>query len=52
MAEYKQISVTPETKVKIDSLKEQFANDGVPMQAPAIVGAAVKMYAESFAKKD
>ena len=51
MAEYKQVSVTPETKDKIDYIKDALAKEGVPMQAPAIVGAAVNMYAESV-KKD
>lgn len=51
MAEYKQVSVTPETKDKIDSIKDALAKEGVPMQAPAIVGAAVNMYEKSV-KKD
>jgi hypothetical protein len=41
MAEYKQISVTPQTAAKIDELKTRYAEKGTPMQAPTIVGLAI-----------
>lgn len=51
MADYKQVSVTPETKGKIDAIKSELAKKGTPMQGPAIVGAAVNLYADKVAKK-
>lgn len=51
MAEYKQVSVTPETRDKIDAIKGEFAKKGTPMQGPAIVGAAINLYADKIAKK-
>lgn len=41
MAEYKQVSVTPQTAAKIDELKTRYAEKGTPMQAPTIVGLAI-----------
>lgn len=51
MAEYKQVSVTPETREKIDAIKDELAKKGTPMQGPAIVGAAINLYADKVSKK-
>ena len=50
MPEYKQVSVTLETKEKIDSIKSVLAKNGTPMQSPAIVGTAINMFAEKVKK--
>lgn len=39
---YKQASITVQTAKNIDSLKAKFAQDGMPLQAPAIIGLAIK----------
>jgi hypothetical protein len=48
MAEYKQVSVTPQTAEKIDEIKAKFAEKGTPIQPPAIVGMAINKMAEEL----
>lgn len=48
MAEYKQVSITPQTAEKIDELKVRFAEKGTPIQPPAIIGMAINKMAKEF----
>jgi predicted DNA binding CopG/RHH family protein len=38
---YKQASITIQTAKNIETIKDEFAKRGIPMQAPAILGKAV-----------
>ena len=48
MAEYKQVSITPQTAEKIDELKVKFAKKGTPIQPPAIIGMAINKMSEEM----
>ena len=39
---YKQASISTQTATNIDLLKDKFARDGMPLQAPAIIGLAIR----------
>ena len=38
---YKQASITMQTAKNIETIKDEFARRGIPMQGPAIIGKAV-----------
>lgn len=45
---YKQASITIQTAKNIETLKDEFAKRGIPMQAPAIIGKAVNELLEKM----
>lgn len=49
---YKQASITIQTAKNIDLLKDKFAKDGMPLQAPAIIGLAIKDLMEKMNVSD
>lgn len=49
--EYKTVTITRQTADKVDDLKAKFAENGTPIQPPAIIGMAVNEYAEKMLGK-
>ena len=49
---YKQASITIQTANNIDLLKAKFAKDGMPLQAPAIIGLAIRDLMEKMNVSD
>lgn len=45
---YKQASITVQTAKNIETIKDEFAKRGIPMQAPAIIGKAVNELLEKM----
>lgn len=45
---YKQASITIQTAKNIETIKDEFARRGIPMQAPAIIGKAVNELLEKI----
>ncbi len=43
--EYKTVTITRQTADRIEELKAKFAENGTPIQPPAIIGMAVNEYA-------
>lgn len=49
--DYKAVTITRQTADKVDELKAKFAENGTPIQPPAIIGMAVNEYAEKILGK-